>query len=360
MAERSRTLESWRLGLAEDRQVYAFLASMISCVLYVFCFTGPGNVIVLIDTFLPAGMLAMALSEMTQQQTRMLKSLVQSLLVLNSLVALLEVVSQSHLVPIPSQGNDFINEFRPTGLYDHALTGAAATMLGLWLLADCTTPNLKRWLYLGLAIAALLAFGERSPLGVTLLVIALYSLQRCGNKMLIRNVRLVDAVWCIAAPLLVLVLLTGSLNGGVGTRLAAHLYWDRSAQVRLSQFEILASLRPQELFFGCSRTDLLALIEPLRLSTHVAVIENFWLVNFVTLGIVAFPVFVMGFLALLHWLWQMNKAPGRIMIITFVCVASSSNSLGRKSTLLVALVACSLAARPPLVARSAPHLTGGS
>jgi hypothetical protein len=159
---------------------------------------------------------------------------------------------------------------------------------------------------------------------------------------------------------LAFVILVASANGGIGTRLSAHLYWDTSAQVRLSQFGILSLLTPRELLFGCGRTELLALIEPLRLSAHVGVIENFWLLALVTLGLIAYPIFVMSFVALIHRLWQLNDAPGKIMIMTFVCVASSSNSLGRKSTLLVALVACVLAATPRIGGNNASSSSGGS
>jgi len=47
--------------------------------------------------------------------------------------------------------------------------------------------------------------------------------------------------------------------------------------------------------------------------------------------------------ALIVWLWRRCTADGRAVLISLILVASTSNSLGRKSPLLVMLVACLLA-----------------
>jgi hypothetical protein len=46
---------------------------------------------------------------------------------------------------------------------------------------------------------------------------------------------------------------------------------------------------------------------------------------------------------LLRWLWRTGDRSGRLMVIILIATASTSNSLGRKSTLLMMLVACVVA-----------------
>jgi hypothetical protein len=324
-----------------DWHLVSFLGGIAFCIAYALASTGEGNVVVFIDTFLSAGMLALALYNVDHERTRQLKRIVQCLMVLNACIALCELATQSHLVPVPMEGNDQENEFRPTALYDHALTGAAATMLGLWLAPQCKSAS--RWCYILLLVAALLAFGERTPLAAALIGLIAVVLRRYGSDILARNLHARDFARLIAVAFAVVCMAAAAAYASTGTRLGAHLYWDSSAQVRLSQFGIVNSLDIPELFFGCPRALLLALIEPLRLSSRVAVIENFWLFNFVTLGLFCFPVFVFSFVSLLKWLWGLEGRKGQIMVVLFVAVTSSSNSLGRKSTLLVTLVACVVA-----------------
>ena len=310
--------------------------------IYTIATHGLGNVVVYADSFLPAGMLALTLSDAGQDRTLKLRRLAQCLLTLNACIALCELVTQSHLVAIPTDGHDKENEFRPTALYDHALTGAAVTMLGLWLAPAARTAG--RWCYFLLLAAALLAFGERTAIAAALIALLAYMLNSFGSRVLSRDVHYTNAARLMAVALAAfLTASTAAFFANATTRLGTHLYWDDSAQVRLSQFGILNSLDLRELIFGCSRADLLALIEPLRLSSRVAVIENFWLLALVTLGLFCFPVFLLSFTALLKWLWHVSSRDGHVMIVLFLAVASSSNSLGRKSTLLPTLVACVVA-----------------
>jgi hypothetical protein len=81
------------------------------------------------------------------------------------------------------------------------------------------------------------------------------------------------------------------------------------------------------------------MLNRLWLDYGVEVIENFWLLMFVSLGFAGFLIFLVGFFSLLCWCWARSGLRGRVLLVAVVAVASTSNSLGRKSTLLVGLVA---------------------
>jgi hypothetical protein len=330
----------WR---QRNRALGVFIGGILFCCAYALACSGSGGVIALVDTFLPAGMLALALSDMPRHGLRRLRRLTQSLLVLNAMVALGEMATQCHLVPVSLSGGDTAAEFRPTGFYDHPLTGAAATMMGVFLRPDAARAPVRSLGFSTLMMAALLAFGERTPLFLAVIALSCCYAAGLAEKMFRRALRWWDALPILIASLIGVLVASVVFAGGISSRLSAHLYWDASAQVRMTEFGIIPLLTPAELLFGCRRDDLLALIEPLRLSAGVGALENFWLVMLATLGLFCFPLFLMALAGLLTWLWRRTDCRGRMMVVTLIMAASASNSLGRKSTLLVMLVASVLA-----------------
>jgi hypothetical protein len=67
-------------------------------------------------------------------------------------------------------------------------------------------------------------------------------------------------------------------------------------------------------------------------------VEDFWLASFLSLGVVGFSFFLAGMLPFLLGLWRQAPFWGRTMLVCGMVVASSSNTLARKSDLLVLLV----------------------
>ncbi len=349
---------SWVRALGP--QLLVFFAAIGGCILSIGLLTGPSNLIVLLDTFLPAGLLAAVLSRASGRTLARLRLAMQLLLAANAALALAERAMQATLVPLYLNDNAYnpvTEDFRPTALFDHPLTGALMMMMALTL-----APAARGWrlAYQALIWAALVAFGGRMALGVTLLTVAAGVAWRGWRLLLARDRR---AIWTLLAAGLgaggCAALLAAALAAGLGDRLIAHMYWDQSAQVRLAQWQILGQFDIWQVLFGVPREDLLHMLNRLRLGTGVEVIENFWLLMFVSLGALGFPLFLAGLGALLAWCWQRTVRPGRALLVGALIVASSSNSLGRKSTILVCLVATtaciparSAESRAPLLRRS--------
>jgi hypothetical protein len=193
--------------------------------------------------------------------------------------------------------------------------------------------------------AALLAFGGRVALVLAVLAAAGQYASRFAQRFANSVLAPVDLALPIAATAAVLPLAWIAIANGLADRLVAHLYWDPSAQSRVEEFRLLGLLRSEQILFGSSRADMTALLEPLRLAYGIDAIENFWLVMFVLLGALGFVVFILGMAALLQWLWYRTDAGGRVMLICLGLAASSSNSLGHKSPLLVMMVSTALARR---------------
>ena len=317
-----------------------FLASVFFCLAYAALMTGIGGLITLIDTFLPAGLLGVALADASPRDRQMLRQLLLTLFLVNALVALAEGAASLHLVPIAGNIPDLPGEFRPTGLYDHPLTAAISTMMGLFLRNSVPSAIRTKMVYNGVLILALLSFGGRIAILLTCLGYASLYSPVLRRALLHRKMPLNSCLMIAGCCALLLCGAVIATSVGLSDRLAAHLYWDPSAQSRISQVEILRTMDGVQLAFGIRRVELIALIEPLRLQYGMNVIENFWLLMLCTLGLLCFPVFVVGFLQLLSYLMRSGGLHGRLMVICVLFAASCSNSLGRKSTLLVTLVGC--------------------
>ncbi len=345
-------------ALARDWRLAGFIAGMAACLTYLLVLTGPGHLVVLLDTFLPAGLLAMVLGEATPEQMRMLRRVMQMLFAAGAMLALAETALHATLVPLylnDAAYHPHVEDFRATSLYDHPLTGDVMMMLGLSLLPARGWP---RPIYAALLSAAMLSFGGRMSVAVMLLIAGAGWAVPTMRLILSRDARaagrLLAACGIVAA---LSPLVAGALAAGLGTRIAGHLYWDDSAQVRLAQWRLLGQLDMWQLMFGTCRQDLLALLTPLWLGYGVEVIENFWLLMFVAFGALGFPIFVGSLWCLLTWCWRRSAWRGRLLIAGVMLVASTSNSLGRKSTILVCLVAtiaCHAVERRPARARAVP------
>ena len=323
-----------------DYRIALYFSSLAGCLIYMLLSTGSGNVIVLLDTFLPAGLLACVVHDASPRERWFLTCVFRCGIMTNCVVALGEGVAHATLVPLYLNDIGYhpaVGEFRPTGFYDHPLTGATMTLMGLALAPQGL---LRKSTYLALAIAALIAFGGRVAAVAALASAILIGGARLGQRVLCRDrsallLMLYYGLWFAAGCALAIL----AYEAGFGERFLGHLYWDPSAQIRIAQWRILEKFSKWQLLFGVRREDLLSLLTQFWLQSGVEVIENFWLLMLVGLGIVGFPLFVTGFLSLLAWCWHTTCFRGRFLLVSVLMVVSTSNSLGRKSTLLVGLVA---------------------
>jgi hypothetical protein len=339
----ARLLHRGRLGTAPLRQDRLILGTvcLLACVVYEVVLTGIGNPIVLIDTFLPGCMVTFVFATTRQSDLARLRRVLLVGFAVNAVLALGESAAGAHMLTPLVDGHSAFEtrgEFRAVALYDHPLTGAAASVIGL-LMAPCLRGNMLRLAYGMLMGAALIAFGGRVALATAALILLGQRAVPVLHSVLSRQPSALFLLTMSALAGLLFGTVGAALLVGIETRLQSHLYWDSSAQVRLAQWHLLGLLDTSEWLFGCSRGDLLQQVQILNLSLGVPVIENFWLLMFATLGLLGFPLFLSGFLGLLSWHWDGSGVRGRTILAATIMIASGSNSLARKSPLLLLAVA---------------------
>ena len=333
---------AWRKALPA-----LYIVCLCICLVSEVLLTGIGNAIVILDTFLPAGLLAAAFTRMDELQRLQLQATLRTGLLINALLAVAEGVCHATLIPLtPAAASDLslLSDFRPFALYDHPLTGSAATMIGLLLPPGANWGAARTTLYFASLGLGLLAFGERSAIVVTAIVVAMTIIPLFIRYLLRRKDLHRGILLLIGTLLVVFVFGLCAHAAGLGERLNGHLYWDASARVRLRQWDVLAMLDSQQLLFGIPREGALALLEPMRIRFGVPVIESSWLLMFMSLGFFGFPFLLVGFGAFLLWSANQGQGRGLAMTVGLLAMASSSNALGRKSVLLIVFAGavCSL------------------
>ena len=309
--------------------------------------TGFENLAVLLNNFIPAGLLATVLLGFTTVQRAALRNVLQFSILFGVVIALAETVLHTTLLPFYLDGLPFRakdGDFRPIALYDHPLTGATVTVIGAFI---PPYDGALRAIYLVLMALGLVAFGSRSALAVATLCVFGLCVSGVWRVIVAGHVRHRTLSLTSTVPLLVLtsVVCLIACEAGLAERLVNHSGWDPSAEVRLQQWRILEFLDIQQITFGIPRQNLIALLETTRLAYGVPTIENFWLLLFVSLGLFGFPFFVGGLTALLAFCSKQGDSRASVMVLATLAVASTSTSLGHKSPLLIILVAAAFAMR---------------
>jgi hypothetical protein len=284
----------------------------------------------------------------TPQQRRQLGVILMAVVVLNVFIGLQESLRQQDWFPLvfdpdvdPDKVAAATNEFRAHAFYGHPLTASLITSMAIFLLYAMNLPMLWSSALFGVLLVGLFEFGGRAALGVTLLVSAATAFCILINGVVRRNLRLnfvvMIMVAVIAIPLLITFIVTQTDIAG---RIMDTLYFDGSAQVRTTQWEVFRYLTLKNWLFGISHDDLNVLKYQIGLGGAETDIENFWLLLLFDLGAIGFVVFLFVFGAFLYHLGKFagNKY-GWLLIFITVVIDSGSNSLGVKTADLFLQVA---------------------
>ncbi len=104
-------------------------------------------------------------------------------------------------------------------------------------------------------------------------------------------------------------------------------------------------MSPRQLLFGASAAQQTELMQRLGFGSPYNDIENFWLLSFINLGLFGFVIYLAGLLPFLAGVWRAASVMGRLALVATMAIATTSNSLARKSDILFTLIAAIFAMR---------------
>lgn len=122
---------------------------------------------------------------------------------------------------------------------------------------------------------------------------------------------------------------------GFGKRIFALDLFDESGAVRIKLFDIFHYVTNRELLTGISQTNISTLSTSL---VGIQVIENFWVLFIILLGVPLGIFFIFFFVKMLFSLIYKQKLTSQLAAFTFILIASSNNSLASKSVSLTIII----------------------
>ena len=318
--------------------------------LYSAYWQGISGTVVYVETYWIAGLLALMLEPASAKQKRILAGILITLCLLNVLVSVHESLTQTnwfpHVIdPDVDPLGQVTEDFRAHGFYSHPLNAALITSMAVYLLYTMRLRFILAAPIFGMLLLGMLAFGGRTALGVTLILSILIAAYLLFRGLLRKNLKL-DFVLSISfalifVPLIIAIVATQTT---IADRIMNNLYYDDSAAVRATQWEVLSYLNLRNWLFGISHVDLNILKYQIGLGGKDTDIENCWLLMFLNLGGIGFLVFlaILGAFAV-HLCRQSGSMFGWLMIISSMIIDSTANSLGVRTNDLLIEVAFAVA-----------------
>jgi len=308
---------------------------------------GRKGIATIFDTYLLAIIVALIAAEMETRDFTRAEKLIHVLLAANALLGLAEYALNTRIFPFRFDGVPLEWDYRSNALLGHPLENAQITGLYIMVLLNgggASMPKSLRPAAILLQLAALVPFGGRTALLLTLAMAALWMTPRVLQ--VLRGARLplpVFAAIAVLAPLLPL---------GVGLIAAGGFFdviTDRfdddggSARARVEMFAIFEHLSAHEIFIGASSD----VIDSLRTSRGLEQgIENPVIRLLLYQGVVFTTFLIVGFTLFLIEIARRLRSGYGMAMIFFLVIISSYESIANKTVGLAQFVVLLLAMFP--------------
>lgn len=288
---------------------------------------GVSGLAYLIDTILAPILILVILFQINSGGLTRLLNTMSLLLLLNSTVAILEMVLKSNFF---DSGYQVATHFRSTAFMSHPLNNALVTVSLFPLLYDKS--RISPLLYLLITTLALFSFGGRTAIAI--FIVICFFIGKSNVVALIKQnrhkeVSLLVLYSIVPLALIIIVLLSTS----VGERFFEKLYVDGSAQTRFDLFIILKDLTVEEWLFGAGEH----IMNNIEFYVGVKVIENYLIGWLLTYGLIAaFLLFISSYI-FIYILFKAGDFNVKVSALAFFAIAAGNNSLMTKTPALLLL-----------------------
>ncbi|MEM7619009.1 MAG: VpsF family polysaccharide biosynthesis protein [Pseudomonadota bacterium] len=327
----SRGIVSVIVEQFQKQFLYTQFAGVVLIIAMIMTYSqGTSGLAYLIDTlFIPPLALMLAYYLTNEQRYRLTQGLVLFVFI-NAMVAISERVLSTNFYPMPWT---FGGTFRASAFLGHPLNNALITTGFVFIIAALPFRFIHKCIIIGACCLAILTFGARGALAIVVLI-GVASILAVGFQLLLQKrlqfVVVVVAPWL--AVFMTLVAVGVVLFTNFAERIIEKLEFDDSAQERLDAFMLFDLMSWDQVLWGIKFQNMLTMIER---HPDIEIIENFWIVLLVMLGLVLFIPFVISFI---FYLFSLAKGKTLVLysaILAFAVAASVNNSLATKTPALL-------------------------
>jgi uncharacterized protein YceK len=287
---------------------------------------------VIIDTFLLPLLLCLVIWRLTPEQRRPLLWALHLTILINIVIGYYEYVTGHRLIPLTLGDVVLKGEWRASALLGHPLTASgvvAGYVLALVFRPVLCPPIILRLPLITFSLASLMAFGGRTSLVTTLLIIAgaaAFQVFRVLRGDRVPLLAVAGAICLMFASAAVIFL---ALDGGIFDKMLLRFSSDKgSALARYATFELLSRFDWHELLLGPDPVRATALQNSSGLRYGI---EDFWISSIIQFGIVSTVVLTLGLAALFTEIMKRASGAAWLILLLIVIIAASSVSFSSKN-----------------------------
>ncbi|MBZ9736573.1 VpsF family polysaccharide biosynthesis protein [Mesorhizobium sp. CA18] len=331
-----------------NRRPATMLMAVISTVLlFVVILRQRPGMAGMIDTFVAPALLVLLLSEDDEKTFAWLQLVIHVVMTANALLALFEFGTKHLVFPYRFDGAVFVNDLRSTALQGHPLSNATVTSIYVLSLLSgsrsLSTP--LRLALVGLQFCALVAFGGRSGMVLTILLSGVYLLIQGLAQLRTGRVNLLGAALAIMlAALLPLAIALAGYYGFFDALLERFVSDSGSANARVEMFDLFRHLELRDLIVGPD----VDLLDSMRRITGLEQgIENPILRLTLYQGAFFTLLIFFGFALFMHEVARRCHSGIWLPMLGWLILLNTSESIASKTTLMTKFVVIALALYRP-------------
>lgn len=287
----------------------------------------------IVDTYIAACLLVLLLVDADERRMAALERLLHVVMTVNALLALGEFATQIRLFPYRFDGAVFETDTRSSALHGHPLANAMITACYLMALMNGSrglSAPLRASL-IGLQSAALVVFGGRTALLVSLLLGSAYGLAALLRSLKGGRVSLVGAAAGIVLVAFIPAAIAALIAGGFFDDLAARFISDGgSANARKEMFELLKMFSLKDLIIGPD----IELVDTLRRINGLEWgIENPFIRMTLYQGAIITLMVTVAFALFMYELARVTRPGLWLPMVAWIILLNGSESIATKTTL---------------------------
>ena len=301
----------------------------------------------MIDTYVAPALLVLLLSEDDEKTFARLQLVIHAVMTVNALLALFEFGTKHLVFPYRFDGAVFVNDLRSTALQGHPLSNATVTAIYILALLSgsraLSTP--LRLGLIGLQCAALVTFGGRSAMVLTILLGGAYVLSRGVAQLRTGRVNLLAAALVIMlAALLPLAVALAGYYGFFDALLSRFVSDSGSANARVEMFDLFNQMELRDIIVGA---DIDVLESMRRISGLEQGIENPIIRLTLYQGAFFTLLIFFSFALFMHEVARRCHPGIWLPMLGWLILLNTSESIASKTTLMTKFVVMALALYRP-------------